>query len=143
MKKITISKRYPPVWMKVERVLAAHEKAATNRVSDSDAATGLIEAILLAEDAEVMLAICVDGQNRLRQVVEVARPVLIAGASGFILAHNHPSGDPTPSGEDVNMTRAVFNAARVVGLTLVDHIIIGGPGRNASMRVLGLLPEDP
>lgn len=57
-------------------------------------------------------------------VPSVLRPILLMGASGFILAHNHPSGDPEPSMEDVSFTRKVRAGAEVLGLELVDHIVI-------------------
>jgi DNA repair protein RadC len=47
------------------------------------------------------------------------------GATGFVVAHNHPSGDPTPSRDDYVMTAALSKAAKCVGLTLYDHIVIG------------------
>ena len=49
-------------------------------------------------------------------------------ATAIILVHNHPSGDPTPSGEDVEMTLEVKNAAGALGVVLHDHIIIGSGG---------------
>lgn len=69
---------------------------------------------------------------------EVVRRALELGASAIILVHNHPSGDPTPSRADVEMTKAVREAARAVGVTLHDHLVIGR-GRHASFKSLGLL----
>jgi DNA repair protein RadC len=57
-----------------------------------------------------------------RKVIERA---LAHKASGFILAHNHPSGDPTPSDHDRELTQAVKAAAAVVGIRFLDHLIIG------------------
>lgn len=54
---------------------------------------------------------------------DVLRPVIAAGAPAFALAHNHPSGDPLPSASDLDMTRALTAAARVLGLTFFDHVI--------------------
>ncbi len=58
---------------------------------------------------------------------DILRPVLLAGAYGFILVHNHPSGDPAPSNADRELTRRVHNAAKMMELRFVDHIIIGRP----------------
>ena len=55
-------------------------------------------------------------------------------AVGFILAHNHPSGDPAPSAEDVAFTRRIAEAGEIVGVRLIDHLIIGGGGRWVSLR---------
>ena len=68
---------------------------------------------------------------------EVVRRALELAASSVILAHNHPSGDPTPSAADVAMTRQVADAARVLGLTVHDHIVVGREGV-ASLKALGL-----
>jgi DNA repair protein RadC len=60
------------------------------------------------------------------------------GASALIMAHNHPSGDRTPSKADIETTREVAKAAALLGVTLHDHIIIGR-GRHSSLKSLGLL----
>jgi len=59
---------------------------------------------------------------------EVLRPLIRAGASAFILIHNHPSGHPEPSNADVEMTVALAAAADIVGVPLVDHIIVAAHG---------------
>ncbi len=58
---------------------------------------------------------------------EILRPALIHSAYGFVLAHNHPSGDPSPSTADKRLTRRIQEAADLLQLRLVDHIIIGAP----------------
>lgn len=55
---------------------------------------------------------------------EVVKRALELGASSIILAHNHPSGDPTPSQADVDMTQQIHNAAKALGIKLHDHLII-------------------
>ncbi len=60
---------------------------------------------------------------------EILRPVLIGAAFGFALAHNHPSGDPTPSPADVELTRRIQQAADLMRLHLVDHVIVTDEGR--------------
>ena len=59
-------------------------------------------------------------------------------ASAIIMLHNHPSGDPTPSKDDVTMTKAVAAAAEKLGILLHDHVVVGRKG-HASLRSLGLL----
>jgi len=56
---------------------------------------------------------------------EVLGPALREGAASIILIHNHPSGDPTPSREDLRLTRQLADAARLLDLRVHDHIIIG------------------
>ncbi|MFO1188066.1 MAG: DNA repair protein RadC [Alphaproteobacteria bacterium] len=69
---------------------------------------------------------------------EVVKRALELGATGVILVHNHPSGDPAPSAADIAMTREVRDAGAKLGLTLIDHIIVSR-GRHASFKALGLL----
>lgn len=69
---------------------------------------------------------------------EVAKRALELNASAIILVHNHPSGDPTPSAADVDMTKQVERACSALDLTLHDHIIIGR-SREVSFRAEGLL----
>ena len=69
---------------------------------------------------------------------EVVRRALELEASSIILVHNHPSGDPTPSRADISMTREVEQAAAALGITVHDHLVIGGQDQ-ASFRALGLL----
>jgi DNA repair protein RadC len=69
---------------------------------------------------------------------EVARRALELSASALILVHNHPSGDPTPSGADVDMTKQVIEAMRTVRIEVHDHLVVGRDGV-ASFKALGLI----
>ncbi len=71
-------------------------------------------------------------------VREVIKRALDLGAGAIILVHNHPSGDPTPSKDDIVMTRDLAVAAKSVGVVLHDHIVIGN-GRHVSFKEQGLL----
>ena len=61
-------------------------------------------------------------------------------ASGIILAHNHPSGNPTPSPQDLQVTKRLTAAAQIMGISILDHLVIGG-GTYVSMAELGVFPE--
>lgn len=69
---------------------------------------------------------------------EVAKRALELNASALILVHNHPSGDPTPSSEDIEMTRRIEDALMALDLTLHDHLVIG-KSQEISFRAMGLL----
>ncbi len=69
---------------------------------------------------------------------EVVRRALELSATAIILVHNHPSGDPTPSRADIEMTKTVIDSARPLNITVHDHIIIGRSG-HASMKGLQLI----
>jgi DNA repair protein RadC len=67
---------------------------------------------------------------------ECFRPLIMDGASATILAHNHPSGDPTPSAEDIKVTRQLISAGEIVGIKVLDHVVIGNTA--LSLREAGL-----
>jgi DNA repair protein RadC len=71
-------------------------------------------------------------------VREVVKRALELASSAIILVHNHPSGDPTPSRADIDMTRAIVDAGRPLGVAVHDHIIVGRSGHTSfkTMRLL-------
>ncbi|MBB5687006.1 RadC family protein [Sphingobium boeckii] len=71
-------------------------------------------------------------------VREVIRRAIDLGSASIILVHNHPSGDPSPSRQDIALTRDIAEAGKKLGIAVHDHIIIGAQG-HASLRALGLL----
>ena len=68
----------------------------------------------------------------------MVKRALELGATALILVHNHPSGDPTPSRADIQMTQSVIDIAKPLGITVHDHIIVGRQG-HASLRGLQLI----
>ena len=64
-------------------------------------------------------------------------PALLANAHGVVIAHNHPTGDPAPSTEDLDLTRRLAEAGKLLGLRLIDHIIIGDSSRWVSLKRRG------
>jgi DNA repair protein RadC len=69
---------------------------------------------------------------------EVVKRALELAATAIILVHNHPSGDPTPSRADVEMTRAIVEVAKPLGIAVHDHLIVGKHG-HASLKALKLM----
>jgi DNA repair protein RadC len=122
-------------------------------LSNWDRLLEYLAAVLARERIEQFRVLFLDARNRLlgdeaqsRGTVnhtpvyprEVVKRALELNATALILVHNHPSGDPTPSSEDVAMTAEVKAAATALGVTLHDHIIVGN-GRWLSFRQQGLL----
>ncbi len=71
------------------------------------------------------------------RVAEVFRPAVRRGAPAIIVVHNHPSGDPTPSPDDVAVTRAFLQAGKLLDIEVLDHLVIG-QGRYVSLKERGL-----
>lgn len=69
---------------------------------------------------------------------ETFKPALLANATAVIMVHNHPSGDPTPSPEDVTVTRRLMEAGRLLEVEVLDHLVIGD-GRFVSLKERGLM----
>jgi len=101
---------------------------------------------------EVFLVIGVDIRNGLLDVVEVARgtvhgvevhprevfrPLVRMAAAGAVLVHNHPSGDPTPSPEDVALTRRLRSVGELLGIPIVDHVVVGDRGFRSVAEWMG------
>ncbi|HWI77359.1 MAG TPA: DNA repair protein RadC [Sphingomicrobium sp.] len=71
-------------------------------------------------------------------VREIIARAIALGATALIIVHNHPSGDPTPSNQDIRITQDLIEAARHMKITVHDHVIVGASGRT-SMRAMGLI----
>ena len=72
------------------------------------------------------------------RTAEVLRPAVVAGVPHLIVAHNHPSGDSAPSPQDVKVTKELAAAAKLLGVDLLDHVVIGA-GDAVSLKDRGLL----
>ncbi|MBE5393853.1 JAB domain-containing protein [Brevibacillus borstelensis] len=70
---------------------------------------------------------------------EVFKVAILSNAASVIVAHNHPSGDPTASQEDIQVTRKLQEAGELLGITLLDHVIVGTEGAYTSLKERGLM----
>lgn len=98
--------------------------------------------ILFLDKKNQLIADEVQGQGTVDHtpvyVREVVKRALELSASAIILVHNHPSGDPTPSRADIDMTKQIIDASKPFGVTVHDHIIVGRNG-HASLKALKLI----
>lgn len=119
--------------------------------SPGDAAQILMP-MLAHREQEYMIVMPLDTRNRMLDVVEIYhgslnssmvrigelfKPALQRNAAGIIIAHNHPSTDPTPSPEDVSVTRAIVQAGKLLDVSVLDHLVIG-LSRWVSLKEKGL-----
>lgn len=127
---------------------------ALGPLDNSKAVAKLVGEYLAAQDQEVFLSILVDVQLQVRAISEIARgardrvdvPIpdtlriaIVEGATAFIVVHNHPTGVLRPSDSDTLLTKSLQEAAKTVGLDLMDHVIVGAKG-HYSFAEHGKLP---
>lgn len=109
---------------------------------------------LRGRDREHFWTLALNTKNRLLRIIEVSvgslnasivhprelfKDAVRVSAASVIVVHNHPSGDPTPSGADIQLTRRLIKAGDVLGIELLDHVVIGDGGEHASLRDLGMM----
>jgi DNA repair protein RadC len=114
-----------------------------------DVATYLIRQGYADRDREAFVVLLLDVKHRViaEEVVtigildgalihprEVFKAAVAGGAAAIILAHNHPSGDPAPSGQDQEVTNRLRKAGEILGIPVVDHVIVGSSGAHFSFR---------
>lgn len=131
--------------------LAASSEEPRPAVRGSSDAAALVMEDLRHRDQEHFVGIFLDTRNQVIRVRtlavgtiagspahprEVFREAIAQGAAKLIVCHNHPSGDPTPSSQDLALTARLVEAGRVMGVPLLDHLIIG-QGRYVSMKDIG------
>jgi DNA repair protein RadC len=134
--------------------LAALRPEQRPRISGPDDVTALLGAEMAAleqEELRILLlntknevlavhSVYVGSVNRTQvRIGEMLRPGVTRNAHGVIAVHNHPSGDPTPSRDDVRMTKQLVEAGKLLDVRVLDHIVIGEGGRWASLMTEGLL----
>ena len=105
-------------------------------------------------DREYFWCLALDGKNRASSLHvisvgsltaalvhprEVFKPAILGNAAAIILAHNHPSGDPAPSAEDLALTKRLCEVGELVGIRVLDHIVLGEAGAFRSFADEGLL----
>ena len=134
------------------------EEVASEPISTPDAICRLVAGRLRCADREMLLSVLLNTQHRLIRVEtvsigtvnealaharEVFKPAIAYSAHSLVVVHNHPSGDPRPSEADVRLTRRLADAAKLLQIPLLDHVIIGQPGNGSpgyfSFREAGMI----
>lgn len=122
------------------------------QIRNPASAAALVQYEMEALEQEQLRIILLDVRNRVMRIVtlyqgcanasnartaEVLRDAIRENATGIIVIHNHPSGDPTPSPEDIALTHAIAEAGKLMNIEVLDHLVIG-KGRFVSMKERGL-----
>lgn len=124
-----------------------------HRVRDSADAVVAVRRIIPSDDErEFFVALYLDTKNALKawSIVsigtlsaslvhprEVFRPAIVVGAFALVVGHNHPSGDASPSREDLEVTERLKEAGKWIGIELLDHVVIGAGKEHTSLRERG------
>jgi len=139
--------------VEIGRRLAAFSDEARPQIRGPESVAHLLMPELRHAPREEFCALLLDAQNRVLRVStitiglldeslvhprEVFREALRHNCAAIIVAHNHPSGDPTPSRQDIAVTRRLMEAGAVIGIEVLDHIVIGD-GRWVSLKERDLL----
>jgi DNA repair protein RadC len=130
------------------RRLHGSQRAHRPSVRSPSRVLRLLEDEVRGAEQERFFVLLLDGKHALRRVElvslgtlttslvhprEVFRPAVRAAAAAVVCAHNHPSGDPEPSAEDVEVTRRLLDAGKLLGIPVLDHVVLGD-GRYVSLR---------
>ena len=138
----------------VELARLAHQPPRRRGCEGPDSVVHLVAPMIAMAEQEMLAVVLLDAQWRAIDVSvvamgtpsgvyvaprEVFRDAIRAGAESVVIAHNHPSGDPSPSREDETFTRRMAGAGRLLGMPLTDHIVIARGGAFFSFADKGLL----
>ena len=114
----------------------------------------LVEMFLADSDREKIVAVCLDTKHQPTAIStvsigtlnssmvhprEVFKTAILSNSAAIILAHNHPSGKPEPSKDDIDVTKRLVRAGEIIGIDVLDHVIIGGNDNYQSIRELGIV----
>lgn len=140
--------------VRVEMVKERTVAFVTNRVHNSRDAAAILADFLAGADREHLVVLCLDTKNKVNALNvaavgvlnmapvhprEVFKPAILANAAAVIIGHNHPSGDPAPSREDLEIARRLVEAGKILGIELLDSLVLGDNGTFVSFKEEGLL----
>lgn len=140
--------------LEISRRAACWTRPERRTVNTPEDVVAICSQQLRGMDREHFWALVLNTKNQLIKTVEVSigslnasivhprelfKEAVRASAASIVVVHNHPSGDPTPSGADIQLTRRLVKAGDVLGIEVLDHVVIGDGGEHASLRDLGLM----
>ena len=134
-----------------KRLIADRQGAVKIRVRDSRQIAELLMEEMMYENREIFMTVMLNSKLQIESKTvisignidsapvhprEVFGPAVKRGAAAVVVAHNHPSGDPSPSSQDIEVTRRLIKASEILGIRLLDHVIVGN-GCFTSMKSEG------
>jgi DNA repair protein RadC len=127
---------------------------AIGAIRSPDDAANIAGTLIGDEDREVFLVLCLNTKNQVTaahrchvgsinasivHAREVFKTAILNNAASIVLSHQHPSGDPTPSMEDLNVTKRLVQAGQLLGIDVLDHVIVTHNGDHYSLKEKGHL----
>lgn len=140
--------------VRVEMVKERTVNFTTNKISSPRDAALILADFLAGVDREHLVVLCLDSKNKVNAINvvgvgtlssalvhprEVFKPAILSNAAAVLVGHNHPSGDPTPSKEDMEIAKRLEEAGKILGIELLDSLVVGDDGIFVSMKERGLL----
>ncbi|MDR4950350.1 JAB domain-containing protein [Neobacillus cucumis] len=137
-----------------QEIKESFEPFAHYAVRSPEDAQKLAASYIADEDREVLLVMMLNTKNQVvgvhrahvgslnASVVhprEVMKCAILNNAASIIVSHQHPSGDPTPSREDIEVTKRLVEAGRILGIEVIDHVIVTYTGKHISLKEKGYL----
>jgi DNA repair protein RadC len=138
-----------------KRMMSGDLRESGSRLQSGDDVARLLMEEMMYENREIFMAIHLNTRLEVESKTivsignldtapvhprEVFGPAVRKGAAAVIVAHNHPSGDPAPSPEDIAVTDRLLESSRILGIKLLDHVIIGN-GRFTSLKAEGYITD--
>lgn len=126
----------------------------TKKINSPMDAVNILERFMENADRESFMILCLDTKNNVNAINtvsvgtlnsslvhprEVFKAAILSNSNAIILSHNHPSGNPSPSNEDIEITRRLEEAGNIMGIQVLDHVIMGENGRYVSLKERGAL----
>lgn len=136
--------------MEIAKRVVGQQAGESPLLNNAQLVAAHIQSVAHGLEVEKFWVLCLNRKNRLLRRIEITsgtassvlvhprevfREAIREAASAVVCAHNHPSGDPTPSAADIQITRQLGEAAKTIDIQLIDHVIVGRPG--ADPRGLG------
>lgn len=146
---LELSRTYRIPIVRVRLVRDRSMRHHAKQIRGATDAAALVREFLSGADREHFVVICLDSQNRVTAIHTVAigtlgaapvhprevfKAAILANAMAVIVAHNHPSGDPTPSRDDIIITEQLRYAGRLIGIEVLDHVIVTDTDDYVSLR---------
>lgn len=140
--------------VRIEQIIREADESGDYVVRSPEDGAKIASRFIGRDDREVFFVICLNTKNHVVAVHrchvgslnssivhprEVFKSVILNNAASVIVAHQHPSGDPTPSMEDINVTKRLVEAGKLLGIEVLDHLVVNNDNSFTSLKERGYI----